>query len=197
MEEKLVSGSFEFVLFLLAGPGPGAVRGQPINVNAPGSPQSAENMQQMKKLMEQELKGDKFKSNSNKGYVFTLMPLYAIGVGVFAAYKFLKVRQRRCRNHEDVTALNICSWCATADAFADALNVLFPPFFLLVDQVCRRPGTKGQIYKRSQEVSGSRCVCVCFKMTICIHLVLIFTYHMQLGPLGLCGCLFLCRESVE
>lgn len=51
-------------------------------------------MQQMKKLMEQEMKNsDKFKSNSNnKGYVFTLMPLYAIGVGVFAAYKFLKVR---------------------------------------------------------------------------------------------------------
>ncbi|XP_035532553.1 coiled-coil domain-containing protein 107 isoform X2 [Morone saxatilis] len=75
-----------------AGPGPGAVRGQPINLNAPGSPQTPENMQQMKKLMEQELKGDKYKSNSNKGYVFTLMPLYAIGVGVFAAYKFLKIK---------------------------------------------------------------------------------------------------------
>lgn len=45
----------------------------------------------MKKLMEQEMKSDKFKSNSNKGYVFTLMPIYAIGVGLFAAYKFLKV----------------------------------------------------------------------------------------------------------
>lgn len=75
-----------------AGPGPGAVRGQPINVNAHGSPQTPENMQQMKKLMEQELKSDKFKSSSNKGYVFTLMPLYAIGVGVFAAYKFLKIK---------------------------------------------------------------------------------------------------------
>ncbi|XP_026183001.1 acidic leucine-rich nuclear phosphoprotein 32 family member A [Mastacembelus armatus] len=74
------------------GPGPGAVRGQPINMNAPGSPHSPENMQQMKKLMEQELKSDKYKSNSNKGYVFTLMPLYAIGVGVFAAYKFLKIK---------------------------------------------------------------------------------------------------------
>uniref|UniRef100_A0A8C9Y367 Si:ch73-278m9.1 n=1 Tax=Sander lucioperca TaxID=283035 RepID=A0A8C9Y367_SANLU len=51
-----------------------------------------ENMLQMKKLMEQELKSDKFKTNSNKGYVFTLMPLYAIGVGVFAAYKFLKIK---------------------------------------------------------------------------------------------------------
>ncbi|KAM9845802.1 uncharacterized protein ACBR49_010796 [Aulostomus maculatus] len=74
------------------GPGPGAVRGQPIHMNGPGSPQSPENLQQMKKLMEQDLKGDKYKSNSNKGYVFTLMPLYAIGVGVFAAYKFLKIK---------------------------------------------------------------------------------------------------------
>ncbi|XP_010750570.2 uncharacterized protein ccdc107 isoform X1 [Larimichthys crocea] len=75
-----------------AGPGPGAVRGHPISVNTPGSPQSPENVQQMKKLMEQELKSDKYKSNNNKGYVFTLMPLYAIGVGVFAAYKFLKIK---------------------------------------------------------------------------------------------------------
>ncbi|XP_036978087.1 coiled-coil domain-containing protein 107 [Acanthopagrus latus] len=75
-----------------ASTGPGAVRGQPINVNAPGSPQTPENMQQMKKLMEQELKSDKYKTNNNKGYVFTLMPLYAIGVGVFAAYKFLKIK---------------------------------------------------------------------------------------------------------
>ncbi len=79
-----------------AGPGPGAVRGQPININAPGSSQTPENVQQMKKLMEQELKSDKYKSNSNKGYVFTLMPLYAIGVGVFAAYKFLKVSKDTC-----------------------------------------------------------------------------------------------------
>ncbi|XP_039647579.1 coiled-coil domain-containing protein 107 isoform X2 [Perca fluviatilis] len=74
-----------------AGLGPGAVRGQPI-ANAPGTPQTPENMLQMKKLMEQELKSDKFKTNNNKGYVFTLMPLYAIGVGVFAAYKFLKIK---------------------------------------------------------------------------------------------------------
>lgn len=65
-------------------------------MNAPGSPQSPENVQQMKKLMEQELKSDKYKSNNNKGYVFTLMPLYAIGVGVFAAYKFLKVSGDTC-----------------------------------------------------------------------------------------------------
>lgn len=57
-----------------------------------GAGQSPENLQQMKKRVEQELKSDKYKSSSNKGYVFTLMPLYAIGVGVFAAYKFLKIR---------------------------------------------------------------------------------------------------------
>ncbi|XP_028305788.1 uncharacterized protein LOC114465161 [Gouania willdenowi] len=72
--------------------GPGAVRGQAVNMNAPGSHQSPENIQQMKKRMEQELKSDKYNSNNNKGYVFTLMPLYAIGVGVFAAYKFLKIK---------------------------------------------------------------------------------------------------------
>lgn len=83
------------------GPGPGAVRGQPINVNAPGSHQTAENLQQMKKRMEQELKSDKYKSNSNKGYVFTLMPLYAIGVGVFAAYKFLKIKSADDKAQKD------------------------------------------------------------------------------------------------
>ncbi|TTG02113.1 Potassium voltage-gated channel subfamily C member 2 [Bagarius yarrelli] len=48
---------------------------------------------QMQQLMEQEVKKENAKfnnNNSNKGYVFTLMPLYAIGVGLFAAYKFLK-----------------------------------------------------------------------------------------------------------
>ncbi|XP_064795359.1 coiled-coil domain-containing protein 107 [Oncorhynchus masou masou] len=78
-----------------AGPGPGAVRGQLVNKNTAGSmskAQTLENMQQMKVMMEQEMKGDKYKTNSNKGYVFTLMPLYAIGVGLFAAYKFLKIK---------------------------------------------------------------------------------------------------------
>uniref|UniRef100_A0A3Q0RKJ7 Resistance to inhibitors of cholinesterase protein 3 N-terminal domain-containing protein n=1 Tax=Amphilophus citrinellus TaxID=61819 RepID=A0A3Q0RKJ7_AMPCI len=84
---------------LSAGPGPGPARGQPINVNGAGTHQSPENLQQMKKRVEQELKSDKYKSNSNKGYVFTLMPLYAIGVGVFAAYKFLKVMENTCNTN--------------------------------------------------------------------------------------------------
>ncbi|XP_052440232.1 uncharacterized protein LOC127979108 isoform X2 [Carassius gibelio] len=80
------------------GPGPGVGPGSVKSQNqfhrsaAPQMSQSVENMQQMKKLMEQEMKSDKYKSNSNKGYVFTLMPIYAIGVGLFAAYKFLKIK---------------------------------------------------------------------------------------------------------
>ncbi|XP_053364258.1 coiled-coil domain-containing protein 107 [Clarias gariepinus] len=57
-----------------------------------GPPDSA---QQVQRLMEQELRKEKAKlggSNNNKGYVFTLMPLYAVGVGLFAAYKFLKIK---------------------------------------------------------------------------------------------------------
>uniref|UniRef100_A0A3B4GFZ1 Neurofilament light polypeptide-like n=1 Tax=Pundamilia nyererei TaxID=303518 RepID=A0A3B4GFZ1_9CICH len=66
-----------------------------------GAGQSPENLQQMKKRVEQELKSDKYKSSSNKGYVFTLMPLYAIGVGVFAAYKFLKIRSTDDKAQKD------------------------------------------------------------------------------------------------
>nr|XP_024661574.1 uncharacterized protein LOC101475347 isoform X1 [Maylandia zebra] len=77
----------------------GPARGQPINMNGAG--QSPENLQQMKKRVEQELKSDKYKSSSNKGYVFTLMPLYAIGVGVFAAYKFLKIRSTDDKAQKD------------------------------------------------------------------------------------------------
>ncbi|XP_055047193.2 uncharacterized protein [Misgurnus anguillicaudatus] len=78
------------------GPGlrPGAVKNQQqfhMNGASPKS-QSVENVHQMKKLMEQEMKSDKYKANNNKGYVFTLMPIYAISVGLFAAYKFLKIK---------------------------------------------------------------------------------------------------------
>ncbi|XP_024118427.1 coiled-coil domain-containing protein 107 isoform X1 [Oryzias melastigma] len=82
------------------GPGPGSAKAHPINMNHPGSHQTPESIQQMKKRMEQELKSDKYKYN-NKGYVFTLMPLYAIGVGVFAAYKFLKIRSSDDKAQKD------------------------------------------------------------------------------------------------
>ncbi|KAF6725543.1 Coiled-coil domain-containing protein 107 [Oryzias melastigma] len=82
------------------GPGPGSAKAHPINMNHPGSHQTPESIQQMKKRIEQELKSDKYKYN-NKGYVFTLMPLYAIGVGVFAAYKFLKIRSSDDKAQKD------------------------------------------------------------------------------------------------
>ncbi|XP_060746035.1 coiled-coil domain-containing protein 107 [Tachysurus vachellii] len=62
---------------------------------SPAPPQHGppDNVQQVQRLMEQELRKEKAKiSSNNKGYVFTLMPLYAIGVGLFAAYKFLKIK---------------------------------------------------------------------------------------------------------
>ncbi|KAL2102827.1 hypothetical protein ACEWY4_001995 [Coilia grayii] len=80
------------------GPGPGALKGQPFNMNPSSNPghhgQTAESIQQMRKMVEQEMKSDKYKSssNNNKGYVFTLMPMYAIGVGLFAVYKFMKIK---------------------------------------------------------------------------------------------------------
>ncbi|KPP58763.1 hypothetical protein Z043_123381, partial [Scleropages formosus] len=77
-----------------AGTGPGSARPHQFSMNGPDSKaQTLENMQQMRKMMEKELKSEKYRSNS-KGYVFTLMPLYAIGVGVFAAYKFIKIKSK-------------------------------------------------------------------------------------------------------
>ncbi|XP_023692566.1 uncharacterized protein [Paramormyrops kingsleyae] len=74
--------------------GPGTARPHQFNLNSADSKaQTFENMQQVRKMMEKELKSDKYKSNS-KGYVFTLMPLYAIGVGVFAVYKFIKIKSK-------------------------------------------------------------------------------------------------------
>ncbi|MBN3283986.1 CC107 protein, partial [Polyodon spathula] len=80
------------MLCVLAEPGPG--RGHHSSMNADGSKsQSFASMQQMRKAMEQEMKNEKYKGN-NKGFVFTLMPLYAVGVGVFAVYKFLKIKSQ-------------------------------------------------------------------------------------------------------
>ncbi|XP_053506502.1 coiled-coil domain-containing protein 107 isoform X2 [Ictalurus furcatus] len=62
---------------------------------SPAAPQRGppDNVQQVQRLVEQEVRKEKAKiSSNNKGYVFTLMPLYAVGVGLFAAYKFLKIK---------------------------------------------------------------------------------------------------------
>ncbi|MEE6480642.1 hypothetical protein FKM82_012635 [Ascaphus truei] len=51
------------------------------------------NIQQMRNVVEQELKTEKT-SGSGRSMAFTLMPLYAIGVAVFAAYKFTKIKKK-------------------------------------------------------------------------------------------------------
>lgn len=48
----------------------------------------------MRNAMEKEIKNERTKGNGRE-LAFTLMPLYALGVGVFAAYKFLKVSHKK------------------------------------------------------------------------------------------------------
>nr|XP_006633655.1 PREDICTED: coiled-coil domain-containing protein 107 [Lepisosteus oculatus] len=84
--------------------GPGPLRGHQVNMDTgSGKGQSFENIQQMRKMMEQEIKSERLKAN-NKGYVFTLMPLYAIGVGVFAVYKFLKIKSSESQTGKEKTS---------------------------------------------------------------------------------------------
>uniref|UniRef100_A0A452I8D3 Resistance to inhibitors of cholinesterase protein 3 N-terminal domain-containing protein n=1 Tax=Gopherus agassizii TaxID=38772 RepID=A0A452I8D3_9SAUR len=60
-----------------------------------GSSQSKtyQSFQQMRNVMEKDRKSERTRG-SGKDLAFTLMPLYAIGVGVFAAYKFLKMKSQ-------------------------------------------------------------------------------------------------------
>lgn len=48
----------------------------------------------MRNAMEKEIKSERTRGNGRE-LAFTLMPLYALGVGVFAAYKFLKVSHKK------------------------------------------------------------------------------------------------------
>ncbi|XP_075285020.1 coiled-coil domain-containing protein 107 isoform X2 [Opisthocomus hoazin] len=50
-----------------------------------------QSIQQMRNAMEKEIKSERTRGNGRE-LAFTLMPLYALGVGVFAAYKFLKMK---------------------------------------------------------------------------------------------------------
>ncbi|KFQ23995.1 hypothetical protein N332_10086, partial [Mesitornis unicolor] len=50
-----------------------------------------QSIQQMRNAMEKEMKSERTRGNGRE-LAFTLMPLYALGVGVFAAYKFLKMK---------------------------------------------------------------------------------------------------------
>ncbi|XP_036257356.1 coiled-coil domain-containing protein 107 isoform X1 [Molothrus ater] len=50
-----------------------------------------QSFQQMRNAMEKEIKSERTRGNGRE-LAFTLMPLYALGVGVFAAYKLLKMK---------------------------------------------------------------------------------------------------------
>ncbi|KAM4672307.1 coiled-coil domain-containing protein 107 [Amazona ochrocephala] len=50
-----------------------------------------QSIQQMRNAMEKEIKSERTRGNGRE-LAFTLMPLYALGVGVFAAYQFLKMK---------------------------------------------------------------------------------------------------------
>ncbi|XP_062991060.1 coiled-coil domain-containing protein 107 [Elgaria multicarinata webbii] len=52
-----------------------------------------QSIQQMRNAMEKELKTERTRGNG-KDFALTLMPLYALGVGVFALYKFLKMKSQ-------------------------------------------------------------------------------------------------------
>ncbi|KAM6147142.1 coiled-coil domain-containing protein 107 [Phoenicopterus ruber ruber] len=84
-------------------------QGRPRPLRSPPSPQSPQtvhqvhlnpgnsdsntyqSIQQMRNAMEKEIKSERTRGNGRE-LAFTLMPLYALGVGVFAAYKFLKMK---------------------------------------------------------------------------------------------------------
>ncbi|XP_015712261.1 coiled-coil domain-containing protein 107 [Coturnix japonica] len=72
-------------------------RGSPQTVHQvhpnPGNPEGGvyQSIQQMRNAMAKEMKSERTRGNG-RDLAFTLMPLYALGVGVFAAYKFLKMK---------------------------------------------------------------------------------------------------------
>eukprot|EP00062_Callorhinchus_milii_P010544 gi/632955557/ref/XP_007893522.1/ PREDICTED: coiled-coil domain-containing protein 107 isoform X2 [Callorhinchus milii] len=50
-------------------------------------------MQQMRSAIEKEMNRNKIRGG-NKGYVFQMMPLYAIGIGVYVIYKLVQVKSK-------------------------------------------------------------------------------------------------------
>ncbi|XP_043915356.1 coiled-coil domain-containing protein 107 [Protopterus annectens] len=69
----------------------GPERGHPLNLNSGNNKgKVVKNVHQAKVAVEQEIRNERAKNS--KGLAFTLMPLYAIGVAVFAAYKFVKIK---------------------------------------------------------------------------------------------------------
>ncbi|XP_006259893.2 coiled-coil domain-containing protein 107 isoform X2 [Alligator mississippiensis] len=86
-------------------PRPGGPEGGHQSHMNPGSSESKthQSFQQMRNAMGKEMKSERTRGNG-RDIAFTLMPLYAIGVGMFAAYKFVKMKsQEESSSQKDET----------------------------------------------------------------------------------------------
>ncbi|KFO96594.1 hypothetical protein N300_13953, partial [Calypte anna] len=88
-----------------------------------------QSFQQMKNAMEKEIKRERKRGNGRE-LAFTLMPLYALGVGVFAAYKFLKMKSheilsKKEKNTEDKAKETASAFGTGAPSSTDRENVKF------------------------------------------------------------------------
>ncbi|KFV03847.1 hypothetical protein N340_01464, partial [Tauraco erythrolophus] len=89
-----------------------------------------QSIKQMRKAMEKEIKSERTRGNGRE-LVFTLMPLYALGVGVFAAYKFLKMKSheeslsKKEKSTEDKAKETASAFRTGATSSTDRENVKF------------------------------------------------------------------------
>lgn len=88
----------------------------------------------MRNAMEKEIKNERPRGNGRE-LAFTLMPLYALGVGMFAAYKLLKV------NHRKIIRLlwlggNVTAWLVCFSTSKPVYMVVPKPFLALFDLEC-------------------------------------------------------------
>ncbi|KAM9311694.1 coiled-coil domain-containing protein 107 [Gastrophryne carolinensis] len=79
---------------------PHPLHGRPLHKESPGKSQmrhtgpekSFSSTDQIKSAMDQELKNEK--TGGSRNLTFALMPMYAVGVALFAAYKFTKMKSK-------------------------------------------------------------------------------------------------------
>ncbi|KFQ41386.1 hypothetical protein N333_09013, partial [Nestor notabilis] len=89
-----------------------------------------QSIQQMRNAMEKEIKNERTRGNGRE-LAFTLMPLYALGVGVFAAYKFLKMKSheeslsKKEKSTEDKAKETASAFRAGAASSTDRENAQF------------------------------------------------------------------------
>ncbi|KFW82299.1 hypothetical protein N305_06355, partial [Manacus vitellinus] len=89
-----------------------------------------QSIQQMRNAMEKEIKSETTRGNGRE-LAFTLMPLYALGVGMFAAYKLLKMKSheeshsKKEKSTEDKAKETASAFRTGAASSTDRENVKF------------------------------------------------------------------------